>query len=353
MYKRQAPVRIAYTALHGVGAKLAGQLLTASGFCEFASVASQNDPDGTFPTVAFPNPEEPGAMDAVIALATENDAMLACANDPDADRLAVAVRNDDGEYEMLTGDQIGVLLGNYCLEQKHDFTPIICASMVSSRMLESVAESAGAMFFETLTGFKWLANVALQHEDDNHKFLFAYEEALGYALGQLVRDKDGLSSLLAFVQMTAELAANGKTVFDQLEALYRRHGLVLSHQQSIATEPGAASLTGMLRANQPAEIGGQPVASIKDLQNGTHVFADGRTESLDLYPGDVLVYYLDDDSRVIVRPSGTEPKTKCYYEIQSGIAAGESYADAVRTARDTLSDLVASHQASLPIDTSA
>ena len=343
-----AKISVAYTALHGVGASLAQQLLEASGVCEFASVASQHEPDGTFPTVAFPNPEEPGAMDAVIELARERKAMLACANDPDADRLAVAVRNDLGEYDMLTGDQIGVLLGNYCLQQDHEFTPIVCASMVSSRMLESVAKKAGATFFETLTGFKWLANVALKSEDDNHKFLFAYEEALGYALGQLVRDKDGLSALLAFVHMTAELTAAGRTIFDQLEELYRQHGLFLSKQQSIATEPGAASITDSLRANPPAEIGGQVVLSTKDLQNSTQVFADGRRETLDLYPGDVLVYYLADDSRVIVRPSGTEPKTKCYYEIRSEIAANAPYADALRDAKDRLNRLVAGHQASLP-----
>ena len=160
----------------------------------------------------------------------------------------------------------------------------------------------------------------MQHEDDDHQFLFAYEEALGYAIGQLVRDKDGLSALLVFSQLAAELAADGKTVLDQLEALYKQHGLFVSRQESIATEPGAASITDKLRANPPAEIGGQTVESVKDLQAGTHKFADGRSEALDLYPSDVLVYYLVDDSRVIVRPSGTEPKTKCYYETRSEIA---------------------------------
>ena len=204
------------------------------------------------------------------------------------------------------------------------------------------------MFFETLTGFKWLANVALNHEAAKHKFLFAYEEALGYALGQLVRDKDGLSALLLFVQMTAELAAAGRTVFDQLESLYRQHGLFLSRQQSIATKPGGPSITAQLRSEQPAEIGGQAVTSVKDLQAGTQVFADGRSEALNLHPGDVLVYYLADGSRVIVRPSGTEPKTKCYYEIVSEVAEGIAYEDALQAARDKLDNLAASHQASLP-----
>ena len=340
-------INIAYTALHGVGAELAGKLLHDAGIGEFHSVPSQHDPDGTFPTVSFPNPEEPGAMDAVIALAREQGATLACANDPDADRLAVAARNRDGDYEMLTGDQVGVLLGSYLLGKQHAFKPIVCASMVSSRMLGAIAVAAGADYFETLTGFKWLANVAMQHEDDDRQFLFAYEEALGYAIGRLVRDKDGLSALLVFAQLAAELAAEDKTVLDQLEVLYRQYGLFSSQQQSIATEPGAASITDRLRADPPAEIGGQAVASVKDLQSSTHTFADGRSEKLDLYPGDVLVYYLADDSRVIVRPSGTEPKTKCYYEIKTEVAAGQDYGDALERARDRLERLVTSHQASL------
>ncbi len=340
-------IDVAYTALHGVGGALAQRLLLDSGLCDFQAVASQQEPDGTFPTVAFPNPEEPGAMDAVIALARERRATLACANDPDADRLAVAVRDRDGDYRMLTGDQIGVLLGSYLLGQPHDFTPIVCASMVSSGMLGTIAEAAGARFHETLTGFKWLTNVAMQHEDDEHRFLFAYEEALGYAVGDLVRDKDGLSALLAFTRMAAELAADGGSVLDQLESLYRRYGLFVTEQHSIATEPGQPPVTDMLRRAQPQEIAGRKVASIKDLESGKHTFADGTTETLDVYPSDVLIYYLADGARIIVRPSGTEPKVKCYYERVATIPPGTSYNSALQAAKRELAVLVAGHQESL------
>lgn len=340
-------IGVAYTALHGVGKAIAERLLLESGLCSLHVVQSQAEPDGTFPTVAFPNPEEPGAMDAVIELAREHDATLACANDPDADRLAVAARRSGGAYEMLTGDQIGVLLGDYLLGQEHEFTPIVCASMVSSRMLQAIANEAGAVFVETLTGFKWLANAALKREDDAHRFLFAYEEALGYAIGALVRDKDGLSALLAFTQMTAELAAEGRTVLDQLETLYRRYGIFVSDQQSIATLPGMDSITARLRNEPPAEIAGRVVSSTMDLQARTHVHADGRVEELRNHPADVLVYYLADDARVIVRPSGTEPKTKCYYEVIDTIPAGADYGDTLDDARDNLRRLVAGHQASL------
>ncbi|MDZ7643297.1 MAG: phospho-sugar mutase [Woeseiaceae bacterium] len=340
-------IGVTYTALHGVGAALAERLMREDGLCDFASVATQHEPDGRFPTVAFPNPEEPGAMDAVIELARERNATLACANDPDADRLAVAARNDAGDYEMLTGDQVGVLLGSWMLERPHDFTPIVCASMVSSRMLGTIAEAAGAQYFETLSGFKWLANVALQHEDDDHRFLYAYEEALGYALGQVVCDKDGLSALLAFTRMASELASEGRTVLNRLEALYRRHGLYLSAQRSIATHPGAPSITGGLRGRAPTEIAGFAISSVKDLEAGSHVYADGRRETLDVPPGDVLIYYLEEGSRIIVRPSGTEPKTKCYYEVIEQVAEGVGYENARNTASRKLQDLVTQHQASI------
>lgn len=286
-------------------------------------------------------------MDAVIALARERQATLACANDPDADRLAVAARNRDGDYEMLSGDQIGVLLGSYLLEQPHDFTPIVCASIVSSGMLASITEAAGGQFHETLTGFKWLTNVAMQHEDDRHRFLFAYEEALGYAVGDLVRDKDGLSSLLAFTRMTAELAADGKTVLDRLESLYRRYGLYVTEQRSIATDPGEQPITARLRHAPPRQIAGRDVDSVKDLQQRTHTFADGATEMLDNHPSDVLIYYLADGSRIIVRPSGTEPKVKCYYERRANIAHATSYNNALQAAKRELAALAADHQESL------
>lgn len=342
-------IGVAYSPLHGVGAAIADRLLGGDGVCDLHVVASQAEPDGTFPTVAFPNPEEPGAMDAVIALARETDATLACANDPDADRLAVAARNGAGDYEMLSGDQVGVLLGDYLLSRQHGFTPIVCVSMVSSRMLQAIADRAGAVFAETLTGFKWLANAALKREDDTRRFLFAYEEALGYALGQVVRDKDGLSALLLFTRMAAELAADGRSVLDQLETLYRRYGLYLSKQQSIATTPGRESITARLRSAPPAEIAGRSVASTMDLRARTQTFRDGRVEQLRNHPADVLVYYLEDDARVIVRPSGTEPKTKCYYEVIAEIPPAGDYESALEEARRDLQALAEQHQASLPV----
>jgi phosphomannomutase len=286
-------------------------------------------------------------MDMVIALAREKDANLACANDPDADRLAVAVRTGEGDYQMLTGDMIGVLLGSYLLEKSHPYTPIVCTTIVSSGMLKSIAAAAGADYYETLTGFKWLANTALGHEDRQHRLLFAYEEALGYAAGRQVLDKDGLSALLAFAQMTEQLAREGKTVQDQLERLYRRHGLFVTAQRSLVLQAGARPIGDLLRGEPPEEIAGSPVAVVEDLGSGLRQYARGDTEPLDFPPSDVLIYRLDNGARIIVRPSGTEPKVKCYYELQETVAREEDFADARQRAESALLSLVEAHQATL------
>ena len=341
-----ASISIAYTAMHGVGAQIAETLLAEAGFDQVYSVAKQREPDGLFPTVNFPNPEEPGAMDAVKALAAARQATLACANDPDADRLAVAVRTKSGDYEMLTGDMLGVLLANYLLQQEHSFVPIVCTTIVSSGMLKRIAEAAGAEFYETLTGFKWLTNVAMSHEDEQHQFLFAYEEALGYACGRQVRDKDGLSALLAFAQMTKALALEGKTVLDQLESLYRQHGLFLTGQRSIALQPGARLIGDLLRDSPPTQIADSPVIQIDDLNRGIRHYAHGGMEELDIPQSDVLIYRLENNARVIVRPSGTEPKVKCYYEVVECIG-DEAFSPAMQRATASLNNLTEAHQRSL------
>jgi phosphomannomutase len=339
-------IGIAYTAMHGVGADIAQTLLLESGFDKFYSVPEQSEPDGRFPTVNFPNPEEPGAMDAVLALASSKQADLACANDPDADRLAVAVRTPTGDYHMLSGDMLGVLLANHLLKKQHSFVPIVCTTIVSSRMLKSVASATGAVFCETLTGFKWLSNEALAREDARHQFLFAYEEALGYCCGRQVRDKDGLSALLAFAQMADELAREGRSVLDELEALYRQHGIFLTQQHSIALQAGAIAVGDALRSQPPSSIAGVRVASTDDLRKGRRYNADGSTEEVNFPTSDVLIYRLENNSRIIVRPSGTEPKVKCYYEVIEPVAA-KGFAVAMNRARQELDDLVRTHQKEL------
>ncbi|ELJ8580654.1 phospho-sugar mutase [Vibrio cholerae] len=338
---------LAYTAMHGVGANMAETLLADVGFTHVSSVKEQREPDGTFPTVNFPNPEEAGAMDMVMALAKKVGAQLACANDPDADRFAVAARKADGEYQMLTGDQVGSLFGHYLLSQTDAHRQLVGNTIVSSSLLSKIAAAHGARYYQTLTGFKWLTNVAMQEQTEQHQFLFAYEEALGYTIGSTVWDKDGLSALVAFAQLAAELNAQGKTVWDQLEALYRQHGLHVNAQRSIALAPNSPPVGDKLRATPPTDIAGRKVLIVEDFKLARRTFADGKTETITLPTSDVLIYHLDGGARVIVRPSGTEPKLKCYYEVVTPFAVGEDFASAQERADEQMSLLIAEHQTSL------
>lgn len=337
-------VGVAYTAMHGVGAEMAETLLQDAGFTKVYSVKEQREPDGSFPTVNFPNPEEDGAMDMVIALAKANNADIACANDPDADRFAVAARKPDGEYQMLTGDQVGSLFGYYLLNKTDASKQLVGNTIVSSTLLSKIARSMGAEYYQTLTGFKWLTNIAMQKQTAEKQFLFAYEEALGYTVGNKVWDKDGLSALVAFAQLTAELKSQGKTVWDQLEAIYRQHGMYVNAQHSTALDPKDPPVGDKLRAAQPTMIAGRSVEVLEDLKALTRTYADGKTESIDLPASDVLIYHLSGGARVIVRPSGTEPKLKCYYEVVEPFDPAESFAEAYEKADLAMDLLIAEHQ---------
>ncbi|KMV31852.1 phosphoglucomutase [Photobacterium swingsii] len=345
-------VSIAYTAMHGVGADMAETMLNRVGFEHVYSVAAQREPDGTFPTVNFPNPEEAGAMDLVIAEAKKHNATLACANDPDADRFAVAVRDLHGEYKMLTGDQVGILFGHYLLNVASGSNEnLVGTTIVSSSLLEKIAQAHQANFYQTLTGFKWLTNVAMQKQTDTSQFLFAYEEALGYTVGSKVWDKDGLTALVAFAQMTAELAAKGQSIWSQLESIYRQHGFYLNAQRSIALMPDSPAIGSILRASPPARIAGIDIVQTDDLQTAQRTFsgslATKPAESIDLPTSDVLIYHLENGARVVVRPSGTEPKVKCYYEVVEQMLEDESYEEAKQRAEAQMAALISEHQASL------
>ncbi|MEZ9659271.1 MULTISPECIES: phospho-sugar mutase [unclassified Vibrio] len=342
-----ANTTITYTAMHGVGAQMAEDLLHDSGFHKVFSVAEQREPDGNFPTVNFPNPEEKGAMDLVVNLAKSVDADIACANDPDADRFAVAVRTDDGSYKMLTGDQVGVLFAHYLLSKPHTKNQLVGNSIVSSTLLEKVAQSHGATYFQTLTGFKWLANIGMQLEDDQNEFLFAYEEALGYTIGTQVRDKDGLSAIVVFAQLIEELKSQGRTVWDLLAQVSLEHGVHTNAQRSIALDPDSPSIGSKLRSAQPKAINGVAISVIEDLQPSLRFVIGGNTEAINLPASDVLIYHLEDGSRIIVRPSGTEPKVKVYYETVTKFEGTETYEDTRLRGEKYMEKLIEQHQQEL------
>src|SRR4051794_21372815 len=290
-------LHVVYTPLHGVGGSPVLQVLETAGFDAPRVVEQQEQPDPDFPTVAFPNPEEPGAMDLAMALAREHDADLVVANDPDADRCAAAVPTGHG-WRMLRGDEVGALLAHHLMSRGR--TGTWATSIVSSSLLGKMAAAAGQPYVETLTGFKWIGRVP--------GLAFGYEEALGYCCDpDHVRDKDGVSALLLLCELAAETKAAGRTLIDVLDDLALEHGLHATDQVSVRAAALSLIPAAMerLRAAPPAELGGLAVERVDDLALG----------SADLPPTDGLRFHLADAARVVVRPSGTEPKLKCYLEV--------------------------------------
>jgi phosphomannomutase len=282
-------------------------------------------------------------MDEVLTLAGKISADLAFANDPDADRFAAAARRPDGTYRMLSGDQVGVLLGADIIEKAQEPISVV-TTIVSSRMLGEVARAHRADFVETLTGFKWIVNHGLAREKDGFRFAFGYEEALGYSIGSHVPDKDGISAMVGFAEMAVECRRRGMSVLDRLEELYRRYGLYMTGQKSLALGPSTSEASSVLRDSSPRSIGRRDVIRILDLEKGESRTAEGRVDSIDLPRSDVLVFELEGGARVTVRPSGTEPKLKCYYEIREDIEEDETFDEAEDRARRLLTELIESHQ---------
>jgi phosphomannomutase len=304
------PLRAVYTPLHGVACRLALRAIERAGFPPPVVVAAQAEPDPEFPTVAFPNPEEPGTLDLALAKARHDGADLVLANDPDGDRLAVAVSDPatPGTWRVLSGDQVGALIGSYLLErtagEPRPGQRLVVTTVVSSTLLAKIAAAAGARCAQTLTGFKWIVRAG--QGVPGSRFLFGYEEALGYAVGDVVRDKDGISALLAILSLAATARAAGQSLLDRWDALEAEHGVHLTAQLSLlAASP--AGIMSRLRAAPPATLAGQPVTSADDLSAG----GPGETG---LPPADVLIYRLP-GARVVIRPSGTEPKLKAYLEV--------------------------------------
>jgi phosphomannomutase len=316
---------IVYTPLHGVGGRFVERALAAAGYASVHSVPEQAQPDGRFPTVRFPNPEEPGALDLALELAKKHDAELVLANDPDADRLAVCVPTVTGRILALSGNQIGLLLADYLLENAPPTPrPLVIQSIVSSPMLADIAAAYGAHSEQTLTGFKWIWTAALELEArGGMRFVFGFEEALGYSAGHLVRDKDGISTAVLFADLVAHCRASGKSVLDRLHALYQRHGLWVSLQKSIVAE-GREGLSRIQRAMErvsaapPGELGARRVVSSLDYARG----AEQRPRWL--AATSLVALELEGGGRVLIRPSGTEPKLKIYVDLRVELALGAS-----------------------------
>ncbi|HEX5188487.1 MAG TPA: phospho-sugar mutase [Streptosporangiaceae bacterium] len=337
--KGAAWLRFTYTPLHGVAGGVALRAFEQAGFPAPDVVEAQFDPDPDFRTVRFPNPEEPGALDLALAQARRSGAELVIANDPDGDRLAVAVPDDEasGGWRTLTGDQLGALLGAYLLgldvaqsggtgagQPQADGQPLVASTIVSATMLSRIAAAAGAAYAETLTGFKWISRAADLRPEV--RFLYGYEEALGYTVGRTVRDKDGIGAALAVLSLAARARAGGESLIEAYDALEIAHGVHLTSQITVPTQE-PVHVMSRLRIEAPAELGGEAITATSDLSGGTD----------QLPSADVLRYWLR-GARVVVRPSGTEPKIKAYLEVVEPVLAGR-LTEARRAARARMEPL--------------
>jgi phosphomannomutase len=314
-------ISIVYTAMHGVGGKSVTDALRRFGFKNVHPVARQYEPDGTFPTVSFPNPEEPGALDLSHELAEALDADIVLANDPDTDRLAVSVPAPGGVWGPLTGNQIGCLLAEFLLAHGDGSGGTVVNSIVSTPMLGRIAEAHGAIWRQSLTGFKWIWNAALELESEGYgDLVLGFEEALGYSVGTTVRDKDGISAAVAFAILAAEAEADKSIVLDRVGDMYRKYGIWVSTQVSIRrdTPSGASEIAAAmasLRSDPPSSIGGIPVESVVDFAIG----ADDRPSYLGAT--NLIEIDLGEMGRVLARPSGTEPKLKIYVDLTTSFPA--------------------------------
>lgn len=317
-------LRIVYTPLHGVARDTLLRLLSVAGFGDVHVVQAQGEPDPDFPTVAFPNPEEPGALDLALDLARETGADLVLANDPDGDRIAVAVPDVGSEtgWRALNGDQIGCLLGEYLLASGDggDAGALVATTVVSSRLLSRIARHHGVRYAETLTGFKWLAAAAAEAETTGGRMVLGYEQALGAMCGEAVRDKDGISAALVFAELAAVRKAGGSSVPAALDELAVRHGVHHTLGRSVRLDgPDGDVVAGRalarLRENPPTEVEGVAVVAREDRAAQTRVTAEGEVTTLGTPPTELYGLELADGSRLQVRPSGTEPLLKFYIEV--------------------------------------
>ena len=304
-------IKVAYTAMHGVGGDTALRAFASAGFDQPVVVASQQEPDGSFPTVSFPNPEEPGAMDLVIDLARRSGAAIALANDPDADRLGVAIPvtgETSGEWRLLRGDEIGWLLGDHILRHTNGDDRLVVTTLVSSSLLGKMAHKHGVAFEETFTGFKWIADAAMKRSDK--RLVFAYEQALGYLVADQPLDKDGISAALLMTEIAALAVHDGVTVQQRLDQIAAEYGQHVTAELSVKMGPSdGAAVVEELRANPPMMIGGRQVVGVEDFPEAN-----------------LLRLWLDEVGgrgvRLQIRPSGTEPKVKLYGEAVD-LAASE------------------------------
>ena len=322
-------LKIVYTPLNGAGLKCVTSVLKSNGFENLIMVSSQEMPDGNFTTCPFPNPEIREALSEGLKVCEANNADLLLATDPDCDRVGTAVRDSDGNYVLINGNEMGVLLLNYICEARSENgtmpeNPVAIKTIVTTEMAKDIADSYGVEIIDVLTGFKFIGEQIgiLESKGQENRYIFGFEESYGYLSGSYVRDKDGVNASLLICEMTAYYKSKGISVLNALDSLYKKYGYYLNSLQSFDFE-GISGLKIMnsfieeLRNNPPKNILGNTISYISDYMKSVTCDSDGNTHKINLPPSDVIKFGLSDGSSIVVRPSGTEPKLKLYYSVKS------------------------------------
>ncbi len=334
--KRQKDLKIVYSPIHGTGITLAPQALKRFGFENVILVDEQITPDGNFPTVVYPNPEEKEALTLALKKAQEVDADLVLATDPDADRVGIAVKNTDNEFILLNGNQTGAMLINYLLtawEEKGKLTgkEYIVKTIVTTNLIEEIARAKNVTYYNTLTGFKYIGEL-MTHFEGKQTFIGGGEESYGYLIGELVRDKDAIVSSAFIAEMTAYYKDKGSSLFEALIDTYVQYGFYKEKLISLTKKgkTGAEEIKEMMekfRSNPPVSLGGSKVATLKDYEKGIETdLLNNTTKKIELPKSDVLQFITEDGTIVSARPSGTEPKIKFYCSVNTKLASKEAYA---------------------------
>ena len=334
--ERQKNLKIVYSPIHGTGITLVPKALKSFGFTNLTIVEEQATPDGNFPTVIYPNPEEKEALTLALAKAAEIDADLVLATDPDADRVGIAVKNSDGEFILLNGNQTGSLLINYMLsvwEEKGKLTgnEYIVSTIVTTPLIIDIAKSKNVDFYETLTGFKWIGAIMTELEGKK-TFIAGGEESYGYLVGELVRDKDAVIACAFIAEMTAYYKDKGSSLYEAMLDMYQKYGFYKEKLVSLTMKgkSGAEEIKAMMerfRTNTPASLGGSKVVTLKDYELGKETdVVSGSSKKLDYPKSDVLQFITEDGCIISARPSGTEPKIKFYCSVKTSLASKSEFA---------------------------
>ncbi|MEQ9218766.1 MAG: phospho-sugar mutase [Cyclobacteriaceae bacterium] len=331
---KESDTKIVFSSIHGTGIKLVPRVLEAFGFKNVIVVSEQAEPDGNFPTVVYPNPEEAEAMSLALKKAAEIDADLVMATDPDADRVGIAAKNKNGEFQLLNGNQTGTLLIYYLLRKwqenkKLDGKQFVVKTIVTTDLIKRIADHFKVTSYDTLTGFKYIAELIKELEGKS-KFIAGGEESYGYLVGDSVRDKDAVASCAMIAEMAAWAKSEGMSVFDLMENIYRQFGFFLESLKSITRKgkAGAEEIQQMMvkfRKEPPSSLGGSKVVKLIDYQASTEKdLTTGKEKPIDYPKSNVLQFFTADESKVSIRPSGTEPKIKFYFSVNTKLKDSES-----------------------------